>query len=149
MNRCPVCDINHNPRCLNASDLRWPLAPLLDYVPGRSHHRLMARVNASGESVARAARDGLSDRLADNWAIAIGTHPAAVWPTWGLYIHPRQEPHIMTGLRPTETLSTPCWCGAYERRIPSEEVRRGRTWSCGEDGCNRTGELELDVEQAS
>lgn len=34
------------------------------------------------QHVARARRDGLSERAADNWACKLGLHPAIVWPEW-------------------------------------------------------------------
>lgn len=61
---------------------RWPLEPLLTYTRmtpsgfARAHGLRVA-------SVCDAARAGLNDRQADEWALAADLHPAVVWgPEW-------------------------------------------------------------------
>lgn len=81
-NRCNNCTLHHAPRCPDSRDRRWPLADLLELVPGRSYRAVMARLAVSGATLRIAARDGLTDRQADHWAIALGSHPSMVWPGW-------------------------------------------------------------------
>jgi hypothetical protein len=81
-NRCHCCTLLHAPRCPDARDHRWPLAPLLELVPRSSYRGLMNRLSVSGADVGRAARDGLTDRQADHWAVGLGLHPSLVWPGW-------------------------------------------------------------------
>ena len=54
------------------------MAPLIEAAGSR------ARVAAALDSgnVARAVREGLTDVQADRWAVALGLHPAMVWPGW-------------------------------------------------------------------
>jgi hypothetical protein len=61
-----------------AGTLRWPLPPLLAAC-GISARELARRIRASGHTVGIAARDGLTDVQADNWAIRLGLHPLDVW----------------------------------------------------------------------
>jgi Bacterial regulatory proteins, gntR family len=56
----------------------WPLQPLLD-ASGLTPTRLAAELGLSGTTVRVAARRGLSDRQADEWAIRLGLHPLLVW----------------------------------------------------------------------
>jgi hypothetical protein len=42
----------------------------------------MGLLAVSGTDLTTAARVGLTDRQADHWAIALGSHPALVWPGW-------------------------------------------------------------------
>lgn len=59
-------------------NLRWPLQPLLD-ATGLSRTALARRLNVAFGTVHRAGREGVSDRVADRWAIRLGLHPLAVW----------------------------------------------------------------------
>jgi hypothetical protein len=56
----------------------WPLRPLLE-ASGLTASRLAAELSLSGTAVRTAARRGLSDRQADEWAIRLGLHPLLVW----------------------------------------------------------------------
>jgi hypothetical protein len=56
----------------------WPLRPLLE-ASGLTGSRLAAELGLSGTAVRTAARRGLSDRQADEWAIRLGLHPLLVW----------------------------------------------------------------------
>lgn len=75
---CPVCSLRHSPRCALVPHT-WPLEPLLDLLGQRSAPRTFL---ASGAEIQRAADEGLSDVMADRWAIRAGVHPAQVWPGW-------------------------------------------------------------------
>ena len=57
---------------------RWPLAPLLD-ASGLTRLWLAHHLGVSGETLKRAARDGLTDTEADRWATRLGFHPVAIW----------------------------------------------------------------------
>jgi hypothetical protein len=69
--------------------LRWPLHPLLEactHAAGRDPRRAVLTPGGfarwfgiSGSAVLAAARDGLSDRQADQWATRAGYHPASIW----------------------------------------------------------------------
>lgn len=56
---------------------QWPLAELLAVVPD-------ARTRLPVDSVqwARARDHGMSDRVADQWAVACGVHPGSVYTGW-------------------------------------------------------------------
>jgi len=91
---------------------RWPLDPLIARL-GPAHTRVFCRfchhdstltardcvthtdlaaaVHVSRRTVQRWARHGLSDTAADRAAIALGVHPAQVWPGW-----------VAVGLTPTD-----------------------------------------------
>jgi Bacterial regulatory proteins, gntR family len=56
----------------------WPLAPLLGAC-GLSASALARRLGVGGAVVSAAARRGLTDRQADEWAIRLGFHPMLVW----------------------------------------------------------------------
>jgi hypothetical protein len=56
----------------------WPLEPLLD-ASGLTASGLAAELSLPTTTVRRAARRGLSDRQADEWAIRCGLHPLLVW----------------------------------------------------------------------
>jgi Bacterial regulatory proteins, gntR family len=56
----------------------WPLEPLLD-ASGLTAGRLAAELSLSGATVRKAARRGLTDRQADEWAIRLRLHPLLVW----------------------------------------------------------------------
>lgn len=62
---------------------RYPFAPLrrLAELDGLASDAAIARRLGAlcHSTVARADRNGLSDRQADRWAIALGFHPAEVW----------------------------------------------------------------------
>jgi hypothetical protein len=57
---------------------RWPLRPLLD-VCEVTIGELALEVGVSRDVVAIAARRGLTDAQADEWAIRVGFHPLLVW----------------------------------------------------------------------
>ena len=59
-------------------DRPWPLQPLLDAC-GISRTALARRVGVSGSTIVAAGERGLTDAQADEWAIALGTHPLMVW----------------------------------------------------------------------
>jgi hypothetical protein len=59
-------------------EVGWPLRPLLD-ASGLTARRLAGELGLSGSTVRIAARRGLSDRQADEWAIRLGMHPVFVW----------------------------------------------------------------------
>ena len=75
---------------------RYPLQPLArvlgielgrvgGYQPGQPPSGLAAIAEQLGISHVMAQRlnaEGLSDRQADKYAIAIGHHPSAIWPEW-------------------------------------------------------------------
>jgi regulatory GntR family protein len=63
---------------LPKGDRWWPLPPLLDAV-GLTSGGLGGRLGISGHQLALAARRGLTDRQADEWAIRLGVHPLSVW----------------------------------------------------------------------
>jgi hypothetical protein len=56
---------------------RWPLEPLAALMGGRPG--LTAR-GIDTRQITRAEADGLSDLLADRWAVRCGLHPYTVWP---------------------------------------------------------------------
>jgi hypothetical protein len=56
----------------------WPLEPLLE-AAALTAGRLAGELGLSGTTVRRAARQGLTDRQADEWAIRLGLHPLLVW----------------------------------------------------------------------
>ena len=59
-------------------DPGWPLQPLLDACQLTA--TAMGRcLGIGGATVSRAARSGLSDHQADEWAIRLGFHPLMVW----------------------------------------------------------------------
>jgi hypothetical protein len=105
---------------------RWPLEPLLvacTYQAGRDPNssdprdgrmpyttfakwlRLCAsgdrpyRTKAAREAVSRAARDGLNDTQADDWAIRAGYHPANVWG-WDAWAAAGLDPYHVDHLLP-------------------------------------------------
>jgi hypothetical protein len=59
-------------------ELGWPLQPLLDAC-GLTATAMSRQLGIGGATVSRAARHGLSDRQADEWAIRLGFHPLMVW----------------------------------------------------------------------
>jgi hypothetical protein len=56
----------------------WPLQPLLDACK-LTATAMGRRLGIGGATVSRAARSGLSDHQADEWAIRLGFHPLMVW----------------------------------------------------------------------
>ncbi len=56
----------------------WPLHPLLDACQ-LTATAMGRRLGVSGATVSRAARYGLNDHQADEWAIRLGLHPLMVW----------------------------------------------------------------------
>lgn len=57
---------------------RWPLRPLLD-TAGVTLAELALELGTTRDVVDAAARRGLSDFQADEWAIRVGFHPLLVW----------------------------------------------------------------------
>lgn len=79
---------------------RWDLAPLLE-AARTTRTGLCRKTGASGGSVYEAAKNGLSDRMADRWAIACGLHPAMVWDGWiDAGLTPRDRQLVEHGWRP-------------------------------------------------
>jgi hypothetical protein len=91
----------------------WPLQPLLD-ASGLTARRLAAELGLSGTTVRQAAKRGLSDRQADEWAIRLGLHPLLVWG-WA-WIDPSAN-----ALRPAATRLA----DALRARIARGEVHPG------------------------
>jgi hypothetical protein len=76
---CPLCLCWHTPLCRAVPrSTRWPVAPLERLAGG---YKALERL-AGGGNVARARRDGLTDRQSDQWATRCGYHPEVVWPGW-------------------------------------------------------------------
>lgn len=59
---------------------RLPLAPLL--TGGRTIGDIAALLGVSKRVVSRWRHDGIRWSLADQAAVALGLHPALVWPDW-------------------------------------------------------------------
>lgn len=76
--RCRVCSLNHTPRCVQVSH-RWPLSALLPFCHGQP---VALALGVERSLVSRAAEFGLSDLMADRWAVKLGQHPGNVWPDW-------------------------------------------------------------------
>lgn len=82
--RCPLCSLYHRnghaARCVQV-DRMWPLGPLAEAIcrPGES---VAVTLGVDTTALNRAAEFGLSDLLADRWAIRAGHHPAEIWPDW-------------------------------------------------------------------
>lgn len=49
---------------------------------GLTWRGLATAIGIDRATVRRAREAGLDDRLADEWAVAMGFHPAEVWPHW-------------------------------------------------------------------
>lgn len=62
--------------------LRWPLEPVLELTGHPPALVLAARVGVSARTVHRWRHNGLTDQQADHAAIALGRHPATIWPDW-------------------------------------------------------------------
>lgn len=58
---------------------RYPLASLAAAC-GLSEHALCQRLGVKGSDGQRAIREGLSELLADRYAVKMGLHSAVVWP---------------------------------------------------------------------
>ena len=78
--RCPICCTRHNlPNCDGTAAARWPIQPLID----AAHPRSLAKIlNVKHAIIERARLEGCTDTQADQWAIALRTHPAYLWPDW-------------------------------------------------------------------
>jgi Bacterial regulatory proteins, gntR family len=74
----PATDIDVAPAAATAAVRGWPLRPLLD-ASGLTATELARRLGVAGGAVTTAARRGLSDRQADEWAIRPGLHPLLAW----------------------------------------------------------------------
>jgi hypothetical protein len=61
---------------------RWPWAPLEAAMGSPSWSELSSRLGVHESQISRWRREGLTDRMADRCALAIGTHPRLVWPGW-------------------------------------------------------------------
>ncbi len=59
---------------------RYPFGPLAAAANTTSHSELAECFGVERRTVARWATDGLTEYAADRAAIAIGSHPGAVWP---------------------------------------------------------------------
>ena len=66
---------------------RWPFAPLLAAAGHPPVAALARRLRVSSRTVWRWQRYGLDDHQADRAAVALGYHPANIWPTW------HRDPH--------------------------------------------------------
>lgn len=62
--------------------VRWPLAPLLIAAGHPSADVIAMQLGVSPRSIWRWHHRGLTDRQADRAAIALGYHPANIWPDW-------------------------------------------------------------------
>lgn len=97
--RCPRCTFWHSPIC---PDLRrWPLTPLLDHAASLGVENVPRALGTNAATLDDLADRGLSDVLADRWAIRLGTHPAHLWSGWldaGLSVVDRQR--LAGGWRP-------------------------------------------------
>lgn len=62
--------------------IRWPVAPLLATCRVTTIGDVAALVGVSTRTVHRWQRNGLTDTQADRAAVALGLHPANVWPDW-------------------------------------------------------------------
>ena len=79
---CPVCSLRHSPRCTRNGPT-WPLAPLLDqFVPYAGVSALADRLSVNPCRLIELAEVGLTDDMADRWAVRLGLHPSLVWPDW-------------------------------------------------------------------
>jgi hypothetical protein len=58
---------------------RYPLEPLLK-ATGRTKTGLARNLGLSGGSITEASTNGLSEKLADRWAVRSGLDPYCVWP---------------------------------------------------------------------
>ncbi len=56
-----------------------PLERLYAATHGRNACAMARRVGIDRQAVYRGRTDGLSEALADRWAVALGWHPAEVW----------------------------------------------------------------------
>ena len=71
---------------------RWPVGPLAEAagIPTGSDgwaSNLARRVGVDRRNVHRWVHDGLSYIRADEAAVALGLHPALVWPGWSPTLH--------------------------------------------------------------
>ena len=60
---------------------RWPLQPLLD-LTGHNVTSLAATLGLAKSWIQTCEKRGLSDKVADRWAVKLGHHPGEVWPSW-------------------------------------------------------------------
>jgi hypothetical protein len=77
--------------------LRWPLEPLLE-ATGLTLHGLAEKTGGDPYGY---TDTGLSDAVADRWAIRCGNHPGEIWPAWfdaGLTVLDRE--YVEGGWRP-------------------------------------------------
>lgn len=71
-----------------STTLRFPLHDLLIAAGRPNHCALARRVGVSRRTVCRWQQAGLAIHTADAAAIAIGTHPAIVWPAQWAALEP-------------------------------------------------------------
>lgn len=64
---------------LGSRERRLPFAPLLACSGEPTLSAFARRVGAAPEHVSVINRDGITVRLGDRWAVALGTHPVLVW----------------------------------------------------------------------
>jgi hypothetical protein len=101
-----------------AGSPRFPLEPLADVIVDadtRTDRGLALRLGLDTHTVQEARVKGLHWSIADRAAIAVGQHPAAIWPDW---IHAVDDPPH-TGRRCTLCLD--CRDKQYARRIRARE----------------------------
>lgn len=77
---------------LAPSEVRYAYEPLAQAIGAVQNLAVVAdALDVSTGTLARWRQDGLSQWRADRAAIAIGSHPALIWPTWisdGLAVAP-------------------------------------------------------------
>ena len=61
---------------------RFPIAELESCLGGTSAREMAGLLKVSSRTVVRYRRRGLSVVQADRAAVAVGFHPAEVWPNW-------------------------------------------------------------------
>ncbi len=62
--------------------VRWPLEPLMEAAGHPAAGTLAARAGVTARTVWRWHHRGLTDTQADRTAVALGYHPANIWPDW-------------------------------------------------------------------
>lgn len=59
---------------------RFPLQPLIDHAQPGSLTALATQIGVEPRTIYRWRKTGLSEQQADRAAIAVGSHPALIWP---------------------------------------------------------------------
>lgn len=95
--------------------LRWPLEPLLAST-GHTPSSLARALGLAHSWVQTCKREGLSDVVADRWAVKLGHHPGLVWDGWfeAALEPPQAEPEPIPQPMPTNPPWR--WCDACLRR---------------------------------